>query len=247
MPASFINRGNGRDRFYPYQGEYFVSVTTVLDRLPKPALDIWKQRRLLEGAMEHWEAIKDLTPAKAIAYITKQQESSSNSADIGNIAHKYLETRERPEDLPAEAVPFLDRIDEFLVEYRPEVWASERTVYSRQYGYAGTTDIIMDIGGIRYFADLKTGKSVWSEVGLQLAAYRHADFMLVDGKEFPISEVGANSERGIVLHVRPDRVAEPRTVKIGHSIHQSFLSILDVYNWEQDSEGVIGNILPIYE
>ena len=54
-------------------------------------------------------------------------------------------------------------------------------VYSRTFGFAGTLDAICTIAGRRGLLDIKTGRSgVYPEVALQLAAYAHADFCVID-------------------------------------------------------------------
>lgn len=235
-----------RDRFYHRDGFSYVSVTTVLDRLPKPALQIWKMRKLIEDYRENIDAVSGLEPKKVLSYIERLNESS-RSSEIGNLAHRYLETRERPEDIDADVQPYLDRLDDFIVEYKPTVLYSERTAISRQWGYAGTADIVMEINGKRYFADLKTGKSVWPEVALQLAAYSRADVLETDDGEIEIPSIGVERDVGIVLHVRPEGYIL-REVKINDGVFQTFLSVLDVYNWEaSESQSVLGKEIPVYE
>lgn len=51
---------------------------------------------------------------------------------------------------------------------------SEKTVWSLEYGYAGSADLVgMDHGRL-VVLDWKTGKGVYNEAGLQVAAYAHA-------------------------------------------------------------------------
>ena len=46
------------------------------------------------------------------------------------------------------------------------------TLWSREYGYAGTADFIIEVDGKTFLADLKTGKWLHDEIGLQLSALR---------------------------------------------------------------------------
>lgn len=57
---------------------------------------------------------------------------------------------------------------------KPEYLASEKTVISRKYGYAGTLDAIAKIGDEYWLIDWKTGKGVYTSYYLQVAALRQA-------------------------------------------------------------------------
>jgi hypothetical protein len=100
----------------------------------------------------------------------------------------------------------VDGLMEFLDDEEPEVYWSESTVYSRAHGYAGTADVIgrMRIGGSLQpvVIDVKTSKSIYDEVGLQLKAYASADFVgQDDGTEAPLTPDGEPIRHGVV--VRP--------------------------------------------
>lgn len=94
-------------------------------------------------------------------------------------------------------------------KYGIEPWGTEATVYSDQYGYAGTGDLWAYITkppswwpdeakeGL-WCMDHKTSRGVWPETALQLAAYRHGDFIgLPDGTDHPVPPTIG----GAVLHV----------------------------------------------
>src|SRR3990172_181392 len=74
----------------------------------------------------------------------------------------------------------------------------EASVFNRTERYAGTLDAIATIGGRTLVIDVKSGKGVYPETALQLAAYRWAEFVGVpDGSEQPMPPtVGA-----AVLHL----------------------------------------------
>jgi ATP-dependent exoDNAse (exonuclease V) beta subunit len=59
-------------------------------------------------------------------------------------------------------------------EAKPEIIATETTIFSDIHGYAGTVDCICRIDGVPYVIDFKTSKQVWHEYELQISAYRVA-------------------------------------------------------------------------
>jgi hypothetical protein len=71
---------------------------------------------------------------------------------------------------------------------KPEVIATETTVFSEQGGYAGTVDLVCRIDGVVYVIDFKTSKQVWKEYELQISAYRHA----LESGENPLFEKNPN-------------------------------------------------------
>jgi hypothetical protein len=130
--------------------------------------------------------------------------------------------------LPAAAVPFLAAFDRFTAEHEPGWLASEQTVVSRRYGYAGTLDALCTLGGRVTLLDVKTGRGVYPEACLQLAAYAHADFTgHPDGRtEQPLPAIQA----GAVLHLRPGgyRLVP---VPVGQAVLEAFLAARAVFCW----------------
>src|SRR5437660_6989959 len=59
-------------------------------------------------------------------------------------------------------------------EVKPEVIATETTIFSEINGYAGTVDFVCRIDGVLYVIDFKTSKQVWKEYEVQISAYRVA-------------------------------------------------------------------------
>ena len=103
------------------------------------------------------------------------------AANTGTIAHKWIEDYIKGEnpDMPenegsAKAVMgFLDWVKKSKVKFV----ASEKLVYSKKYGYAGTLDGIAKIGSEKkpFIIDYKVSKGLYPGVALQTAAYQFAD------------------------------------------------------------------------
>ena len=82
---------------------------------------------------------------------------------------------------------------------KPDVIASEITVFNREHLYAGTLDLLAVMpDGKRYVIDWKTAKAAWPEYSLQIEAYRMADGAVVPGDpptvekwDGPIADAGA--------------------------------------------------------
>lgn len=102
-------------------------------------------------------------------------------------------TSNQPEELTIEEVDCIISFRDWLNEAKPELLASEMTVFgydyeddvSVGYGYAGTLDRIYRIDGQVWIVDLKTSKEIWEEHKLQISAYSHAE---IDFKSLGITE-----------------------------------------------------------
>ena len=102
--------------------------------------------------------------------------------------------------------------------------ASERLVFSREHGYAGTTDLIGTLNGRLALLDIKTGRGVYPEYKLQLAAYAVAWGEMTG--HFP--EVCTN------LHVRSDfTILEANTFTAAEllPLFQTFLAAKRLFDW----------------
>ena len=99
-----------------------------------------------------------------------------DAGDIGTEIHEAIaaEMRGEPWELvsePAAIAMQSYRLWQEDTTIRP-IW-SEQTVWSLEYGYAGSADLVGMDGAKLVVLDWKTGAGVYNEAGLQVAAYSH--------------------------------------------------------------------------
>lgn len=203
-----------------------ISVTSALKSWPKPWLVPWAAKMTAERAVDKYGFLGAMIAEDdkgALKWLKDARFSASeDKADRGTIVHSTLEAYLAGKPLEDEAVQaMLDEkrvpkelhrstfkmaasLMDFLDNEEPEVYWSESTVYSRTHGYAGTADLIgrMRVGGslVPVVIDVKTSKSIYDEVALQLAAYAMAEFVgLDDGTEAPLTPNGEPIRHGIVI------------------------------------------------
>lgn len=231
-------------RIYQWKSDHFVSVTTALDVLPKPALNSWKLRMVAQTAAKNRADIAQIGDEKEaqkkildLYYSTPMNER----ALLGSRIHKFAEWISKSEEFPEQPTeieqPFVDAYREFVRDWSPVLVESEATVFSRKHGYAGSLDAIYNIRGANYVVDIKTGKSVWEEVALQCAAYRFAEFIArpATDTEDPLPE----TKGAMVLHLTPTGyILYP--LDSGPTTFETFLSAVDIWRWQNlEKEGVI--------
>jgi hypothetical protein len=242
--ASTASQGH---RVYTWAGREFPSVTAILKGgVPAPFLVQWAAKAAAEYAIANLDRLALLPPGQAVREVKGAPWAARDAAaDLGAAVHALIEAeatgRTRPV-LPTEAGPLVAAFDRFVREHRPVWVASEQTVFSRRYGYAGTLDAIAGLAGRPglMLLDVKTGRGVYPEAALQLAAYAHAEFIgHPDGTEHPVPEV----EGGAVLHLRPTGY-QLIPVPVGQAVLEAFLAALAVFRWATD---LAPNILPTRE
>lgn len=196
-----------------------------------------------------------------------------SATELGGLVHEaceeYALTGTRPQ-VDAEVTPFLDRFDDWLQRFQPAYQATEVAVYHPELGYAGTTDAFLTIDGTRFIADYKTtrnhldsrghpSKPYPEQVGLQLAAYRHARYAAVwrprrterfrrryyllgpteQTVAVPVPEV----DTGLVIHITPQS-CEAFPIVCDGRVFDSYLAAQDCARWLwQDSQQVMGHPL----
>lgn len=245
------NDGYGRStRFYKIDGESLPSVTAILGAVNKPALVNWAaktEREMVYAAIRALISDPDVKranfmPSLEIAVGREKAHSKelAKALTIGSEAHGLIEwhlRRELKEVVGPEPKISEKALWAFMVyeEWRKAANLSvslvEQVVYSKRYGYAGTLDLggQIDHENERLFivGDFKTGKAIYKESHLQVAAYAHA---LVEMGYADTMPAGC-----IVRLPKVESDPEPEVLVIPaermKALHKVFLSVLDLWKW----------------
>ena len=150
-------------RFYSRHGNYYPSVTNILQFMPKNKYfenwlkdvghnaDIIARRAAEEGTQVHDAAERYLKGEKLQWFDEKG--TSIYSLDVWKMILKF---------------------HDFWNTYKPTLVESEIHLFSDQFIYAGTCDLVLEINGEKWMVDIKTSKSLHTSQELQLAAYSQA-------------------------------------------------------------------------
>lgn len=219
-PATrIVNRGRGHS--YELDGAKVLGVTTIIDKgVPKPALVDWSARMSAAYAVDHWDELAELPLSERLEKIRGARwqtlkEAGERGSLVHDLGHKYLagETIAPPEDLAGHLDAYILFVNEWQVrEVAVEVAAFHRSSPEdgRPHAYGGRFDLLARLADDRlWLLDFKTGlKGVYMEYALQLAAYRYADFYLIDGdldgNGDPVEHPMPSLDRTGVVHLRAD-------------------------------------------
>lgn len=209
---SGLERIETRDGGHRYilDGEPCPGVTTLIGKaVPKPNLVPWAARVVAETVADmRAEELDRLrmgpreTMVNALKRVPFQQRDAA--AVRGREVHAYAERLVKGWDVqvPVHLAGYVDSAVTFMNEWRVAPVHVEASVGSRIPRYCGTVDLICDLpDGRRALMDYKTSRSgVYPETAVQLAAYRHAEFVVArDGSEVPLKHLGINCTYAIWL------------------------------------------------
>ena len=249
QPAnSRLTRGG---RLYTWDGEEYPSVTTILKAIPKPALTYWAAREAARHAVVMHRSgdlerlLRSGDEQAAVDEIKGAPWGARDKAgEDGSAIHRAIERAilggQPPTVTPAQA-PRYRQFERFCTDHQPTWEASEATVYNRQHGYAGTLDAICVLGGRRLLLDVKTGKGVYPEAALQMAAYSRGEFIGLAGagggfgaQEHPMPQI----DGAVILHLRP-RSYQLLEVDVTDGAYQIFLDTLSMWRHLKRLDGLL--------
>ena len=247
-------------RFYTWRNDNYWSVTTIISGgLPKQALIYWAANQVAEYVCDNPDKVAMLLRPSADTDDARQAardeaydflkrtpwRARDKAADLGTAIHEATEAYVLGKPMPPWTPlvkPRMVQFERFLIDYGPEYQEGmvEAPVFNRTERYAGTLDAIALIGGRRLVLDEKSGKGVYPDVGLQLAAYRWAEFVgAPDGSENPMPE----TDGAAVLHLKDDGY-DLIEVRADEQVFKSFLYVREVYRFKTDIEKTVllGNV-----
>lgn len=224
----FITREDHKLYIHPVTGDFIPGVTSIIDNLPKPFLKAWGQKLVAQEAVAKQTQVANLAavdPDAAVDWLKKAPNRfTAHAAKVGHIAHGYFEELALGNEIgkvDEELKPFVDHFKDYLDTMQPEFILLEEGVWSEAHDYAGTFDAVArynqpnmvirrstpagivetPLVGVAWQDNKTTRSGVHPEVGLQLAGYRHAEYLL-----HPDGTVAHNKpgDFALVLHVRPE-------------------------------------------
>lgn len=235
------------DHRYTYEGVTYPGVTSILRVLDKSdALMGWAARETATAAVKLYRQFDSMLEATGPEGVVKMLTSRSSwqrdeAASLGTEVHNLADLVVRGEPTPSMSEGVRSRVLHYADWWRASGWTlrlSEAMVISNivpgKVGYGGTFDLLAkDADGRTVLADIKTGKGVYREAVLQLAAYGLATLVqYTDGKVYPMPKI----DRYVILHVTTAGVREVE-VSIGTAEHMAFLACLDLHHWTESMKG----------
>jgi hypothetical protein len=240
-----------QDHRYIYEGVTYPGVTTALGVLDKSGpLMTWAARQTAEAAVSLYETqglgplIDNVGRDGVIKAVTSRANwQRDEAASLGSNVHAWADAL-----VASQPLPHLSDTAKAYAQHYAEWWQkqgwklrlSEALVVSPEEpgaheGWGGTFDLLAyDADGKVTLADIKTGKGIYREAILQLAAYGMSKLVSPMGSDivYPMPMI----ERYVVIHVTREGV-RPVDVSIGAREWHAWLACLDLYRWTETVKG----------
>ena len=145
------------------EGKFYPSVTTILQYMPKNKFfdnwlkdvghnaDLIMRKAGKEGTQVH-EAAEALVLGKEVNWMD----------DYGSAKYSQL------------VWEMILKFYDFWTTHKPELISAEEFVFSDEFKYAGTADLLVKMDGETWLLDIKTSNNLHRSYNLQLAAYAKA-------------------------------------------------------------------------
>jgi len=247
MPQTFGPISRSADHQYTFDGKVYPGVTSILKVLDKSdALMAWASRQTAEAALEQLDNLAGLRdtvgPDGVIRALTsrsswKRDEAAQLGTDVHYLAEQVIHGRDVG-DLADRGEATIGRVKAYVDWLSTCGWKmrlAESMIVHPLAGYGGTFDLLAyDADGRTVLADLKTGRNVYRESVLQMAAYGMAVLVQPNGSQitWPMTEV----DRYVILHVTMDGVREIE-VPVGQAEQAAFLACIELYKWSEATKG----------
>jgi hypothetical protein len=192
----FERRNHGRGHSYWLDGTKLPGVTTILgEAMRKRALENWAAEVTAKTAVDRWDDLAAMPVSARLDTLTRARWEQRDAAALdGTQIHTYAEAivTGAEVDVPPRYLGQVQAVARFMDAWGIEPVAREASVFHHTDGWAGTIDLLAGMRGTLWLLDWKTGKGVYPDMVLQLAAYAHASHML-------------NTAGAVVDWVQPER------------------------------------------
>lgn len=254
-PPRYIFRSP--DHRYTFDSVTYPGVTGILKVLDKSGpLMSWAAKMTAEAALglvpskqgpqdtAYWDAaplvalLDSVGPVGVVKALTSRSAWKNEEArDLGTDVHAMADLFIRGEALPAMTAITEKRVNAYAGWWQASGWTlrcSEGMLVNTVKGYGGTLDLLCyDRDGRTVLADIKTGKGVYHETALQLAAYGDAEWLDTgDGQIYAMPRV----DRYAVIHVTADAAREIE-VPVGSMERDAFAACMRLTRWRDSMKG----------
>ena len=250
-----------------------VRVTRVLSALAKPALIPWAAGQERDAVLLALREILARDPALLVhaspetvveavqgrmGYARAHLKTTRDAMDIGTQAHALIQEKTIQMmggesrgigDVSDAALSALILWEDWTQQVGFVPILCEQRVYHWQIGYAGTVDCVAEITHhgerVRAMIDYKTGKAVYQEAHLQLAAYMGAlEWMMAWAREEPIEQawiktMGALADVALIVRLpktldQDQFHADRDVVEVTdwRSACDAFWALVEVWTWQ---------------
>jgi len=234
----FNEKGHLHELLVDGEWKALTGCTTILAVLAKPALIQWSANMAVEYIKDELYE-KSLMPPKNMldgiferaksAHRKKKEEAGQKGTDIHFEAENLVKGAIQANkgiigtDTKSE-IPQIQHFINWAVENKVKFLKTEKGLYSKSLFIGGIVDLICEIDGEVWLADIKTGSGIYAEAFWQMAGYQ---LMLEEmGTKKPV-------KGHIVLNLKKDGKFEEKRSVSNEDARKGFLACLEIYRVQE--------------
>lgn len=245
------------NHLYTYEGKTYPGVTGILGVLDKSAaLMSWAANQTAEAvidivrttidgkefdAQRLTQLLQSVGPEGFRKAVTSRSSwQRDEAAALGTEVHRLADLVVTGKPTPPMTQAVRNRVMAYTDWWVASGWTirlSEAMVVlpDEACGFGGTFDLLArDRDGRTVLADIKTGKAVYHEAVLQMAAYGMAKYVQPADADrvYPMPD----PDRYVIIHVTADGVREVE-VSVGIAERSAFLACRELHTWRESMKG----------
>lgn len=218
-----------KKHLHTLDGKPLTGCTTVLSVIAKPALIQWAANMAVESIKGEIYDCSLVPPREILDGIFERARSAhrqkkETAGDWGTAVHAAVETwikeNKLPIDLDENGLKVFDLFRNWSASNKVTFFESEMHIYSEKHWLGGIVDLVLDIGGQTWIADIKTSSGIYEEAFFQMAGYH---LMLEEMGLYP------NITGYIVLNLKKDGTFEEKRSISNEDNREAFLAALKLY------------------
>ena len=234
---------NKEKHLHMLDGKALTGCTTVLSVIAKPALIPWAVKTCADFILLAIKDGKKITPELVDEAKKQHRLSKEKAGDWGTEIHGWIEKWVMAKivgDEKQEPQPFGDELKDKACQHFVK-WAtdnkvvfkeSEKNVYSEKLWIGGIVDLVLEIDGKTWIADIKTGSGIYPEHFWQMAAY-----------DMCLNEMGLYDgiTGHIVLNLKKDGTFDEKRSVSNDENKEAFRAALTIYRVQEKIKNQVIN------
>lgn len=222
-----------KQHIHTYDGKPLCGVTTVLGIIAKPALIQWSANEAVKYIEQNLPKFEEVIKNPACLQTLFQEAKYAHkmkkdkAGDWGTILHKAIENWIKDGKEPAlenEQKIVFDKFKKWSEDKKVKFLESEKHVWSKELWIGGIADMVIEIDGKKYIADIKTSSGIYDEHFFQMGAY---NLCLEE------MELHKDIEGYIVINLKKDGTIDFKMAVNMDINKRAFLSALELYKIKQ--------------
>lgn len=165
---------------YQFNGTPIAGVTSILKTINKPALIQWSATTAANFVKDHWHEGMGKNDIELLCREAARAHNKvrDTAAGIGTEVHSFVEASLKGQPLPKitseAAFQACNAFMNWRQQHTIKSLANEQILFSKNWWYAGTADILAMVDGKLTLADIKTSSGIYPEMFMQVGAYTNA-------------------------------------------------------------------------